>query len=166
MSHQRFHAFEKIQVQLVTLAAIIVAVVLFWPAVRPSDPAAPFSFFSPQGSGIEKFTGLILCLGIACGIATANLRPQAAMLTTLIGAAGISLQTHSIRTLLWLKEDSFGPLFASLLGQLWMLAGIMLVAALAAWLARRLVAAVAPALSWKNPLSDLTDQKRQAAASF
>jgi hypothetical protein len=162
MSHQRFHAFEKIQVQLITLAAIIVAAMVFWPAIRPSDRAAPVDFLAMGNfTQAAAFAGLIVILAAACGVATVNVRPQAAMLATMIGAAGISLKSHSIRPLLWLKEDSFGSLFASLLGELWLLAAIMLVAALAAWLARRLVSTIAPGLAWKDPLADLTNKQRQ-----
>ncbi len=162
MSHQRFHVFEKIQVQVITLAAIIVAAMLFWPAIKPSDTEAPVDFLAMGNiTQLAAFAGLIVILAAACGAATANVRPQAAMLATLIGAAGISLKSHSIRTLLWLKEDSFGSLFASLLGELWLLAAIMLLAALAAWLARRLTTQVAPGLSWKDPLADLTHKQRQ-----
>jgi hypothetical protein len=163
MSHQQFHVFEKIQVQLITLAAIIVAAVVFWPAIKPSDTEAPVDFLAMGNfTQAAAFAGLIVILAAACGAATANVRPQAAMLATLIGAAGISLQSHSIRALLWLKEDSFGSLFASLLGELWLLAAVMLVAALAAWLARRLIAKTAPGLSWRNPLPDPSKDTQQA----
>ena len=46
MTHRQVHWFEKLQVQIATLAGVLAAYAVVWPLVAPGDPPGPLAFLA------------------------------------------------------------------------------------------------------------------------
>ena len=149
MDHQRLHWLEKFQVQIaagIALAAVYFAV---WPTFRPWDPELPLTFL-PEGSwgSMVLLAVLVWVLAAAASVVTVTGRPEGALFVTLVGTAGLSLNSSRIRSLLMLRQDNLSGLFASLALELVLLAVVVMVAALIVGLVRSAVSAVRPGWLW------------------
>lgn len=164
MNHQKSHWLEKLQVQLAAGVALAAIYFLFWGAFRPEDPQLPITFL-PTGSFGQglAFAGFVVLLSGACALVTISSRPQGALLAALIGAGGVSLRSHQIRSLLWTSQSEFGNLYLKLMVEIVLLGAVLLVASVAVAFIRGIIGRIRPGWVWKDPLKNLTDEQRKKA---
>lgn len=155
MTQRKFHWIEKLQVQLASAAALLIVYFWLYPLVRPWDPNAALSFL-PYGGWAQfaMLVGIVWGLAAAAALLTTKSRPQGAMVATLIGAAGLSMRSPQMRTLLWLQGNDFTALFSKLIGETLLLAAVLAGAAAIIVAIRRAVGAAKPGLMWTDPLAD------------
>lgn len=160
MHHRHIHLLEKLQVQLAAVSALAVVYFAVWPILRPWDPQGPVTFLpGDHFPDLATFAGVLWALAAACAVATISSRPEGALLAALIGAAGVSLRSESIRGLLWTWPGSFSSLFLELMVEVLLLFVILLVAAIIISAVRRAIASINPKLVWKDRLSELLQEQ-------
>jgi len=164
MDHQRLHWLEKFQVQIAAAVGLAVVYFAVWPTFRPWDPELPLTFL-PEGDygSMVLFAVVVWVLSGAAAAITVTGRPEGALFVTLVGTAGLSLNSSRIRSLLMLREDDLSGLFASLAMEVVLLAVVIMVAAIIIGVVRSAIFAVRPGWLWKDPLADLGEEKRRKA---
>jgi len=102
---------EKLQLQLVTAGALAVVYLLFWKALRGSDPSAAISFLANGNSGeFILFVAVFWALAAACGALTITARPESAVIAVLLGIGGLALRSGQMRSLLWSNMPDTGSM--------------------------------------------------------
>ncbi len=162
MKHRRLHWLEKVQVQLATLAGVVVVYVFFASALRPVDPYLPIVFL-PTGNyaQIAVLAVLLWALAGVCAIATLTSRPEGSLLAALFAVGGVSLSSPSLKTLLWARQGEFGGLFRAFAAETIILSALLVGAVIVIALVRRLARKFAPGIMWRDPLAEFTDQHAQ-----
>ncbi len=160
MNHRRLHLLEKIQVQLATVAAVLVVYFAVWPMLIPADPQAPLTFL-PTGAYVDAavFAATVLLLAAVCSVVTVSSRPEGALLAALIGAAGASAHSAQIRSLLWMWEGRLPGLYGMLILEILLLAVVVFAAAGVVDLVRGIIARIRPNWLWRGPLIRLPDSE-------
>jgi len=160
--HRKTHGLEKIQVQLTTMLALGGVYFGLWAAVRSWDPQGPIVFFPTGGyTQLLIFAVVVWLLAVVCALLTVSARPAGTVLVLLFAAAGFSLKSPPIRSLLWLRDTAVRGLYGELMLEVAALAAVLLVAVLLARWVRKLVAAIRPTWAWRDPLANLTDEQRR-----
>lgn len=160
---QTGHWREQVQVQIAIPVALAVVAVLLWPLLRPDDPRGPVTFLS-NGSAVQGviFSAAVAVLAGCVAVVTVSSRPQGALLAALIGAAGISLRSPSIRALLWRHEGHYGGLYGRLAVETVFLLVVLVVVWAVAAAARAAVGTLRPAWLWREPAQDADEHPQEA----
>jgi len=163
MTHRQTHFLEKLEFQIAAIAAAAVVYWFVWPLLIFRDPEWPICFLA-SGDGMHLFTliGLACALGIACGAITVTARPQTAVLALALALGGLSLRSPRIRSLLWAQQDSISAMYWRMAMEVLVLLAVIVIAGAAAGIGRRLAAALAGGLLWRDPLLELDDERREA----
>ena len=161
MQPKQKHWMEKVYVQTACVVAMAAAYFGLWHLVRLWDPSGPMVFLaSGQGGNLVTVAGLMLGIGLAAALVTLPARPEAAMLVTLSGLAGVAFRSGPMRVLLWDYRDyyaapfkAFAPMAAETL-----LLGLLLAAlAVEVMLIRRLAERIVPKWVFREEIT-LTTQ--------
>ena len=160
MSHRRIHLLEKLQVQLATIASLCVVYFAVAPALDAADPQLPITFVGEAGfARIVLLAGVIWLVAVGCAVVTVAARPEGGILAALLGAAGISLRSPAIRTLLWARKGDLSGVFGRMRLEVAffvvVVAGVAVVVALVRWA----VAWRKPQWLWKSPLTAGDDEE-------
>ncbi|RPI59728.1 MAG: hypothetical protein EHM48_08440 [Planctomycetaceae bacterium] len=155
MSHHKFHWFEKTQVQLATVAAMAAVYFLLWPMLRPWDPQGP-AMYVHYGSWAKLGLLAIVLLSFAAlaGAITIKSRPEGAIIVALFGLGGVSLRSGQFRQAIFTQPDGIGPMFSQMLGELFVMAAMLVAVVGVVYLIRALAAKISPALIWHDVLAD------------
>ena len=165
MNYQRLHWLEKFQIQVTALAALAIVYFGLWTAFQSWDPEGPITFVPTGDYGrAAAFGGMVWGLAAIVAALTVSARPEGALLAVLIGAAGASLQSPPLRTLLWTTSRDVRMTLLQFIVEVLLLAAVLVVAWLLIHLVRRLLFSMRPGWVWKNPLSNLTDAQRETIA--
>jgi hypothetical protein len=160
------HGLEKIQVEVAAVAALLA--VHFWigPRLASADPLAPITLLAQGqiGRGAE-FLVAILGLAAFCAVITISSRPEGALLSVLIGVGGVSFLSPPIRALLWANEQNLSGLYLRMIGEVLLLWAGLVLAIVAIDLVRGLLGLACPALVWKSPMSDISEEDRARVAA-
>ncbi len=132
MNHHRWHLLEKLQVYVAIVVGLLASYFLAWPVLRPTGPNNVLVFLATGSAG-----GLVLLavwawlLAALCAMLTPSARPEGAVLATLVGLGGLSLQSDSLGPLLMLHKHDLGallsPMALELIVMVPLLAGVVLV---------------------------------------
>lgn len=145
MTYRHQHLLEKVQVQLAAVAAVALVYFALWPLLRPSDPFDPLVLLLAGGAGSTVAFALTLwMLSALCAVITISARPEGGLMAAVLGAGGASLHSAQIRGLLWSWEGRLSGLYPAMIGELLMLAAMLLAAALIVDLVRRGIASIRP----------------------
>ena len=154
---------EKLQVQVAAIAAVLLTYLLVWRVVSPTDPEAPITFLASGLPGNLAVLAVVLwSVAIASGVLTFCGRPEGALVALVVGAGGLSLRSHSIRTLLFDRQEDMGAMYWQMALEVVVLAALIAVGAVVAGLARQMARAAMPKLAWRDPLPDLSEADRKA----
>jgi hypothetical protein len=163
MTHRQTHFLEKLEFQVAAIAGAAVVYWFVWPLLIPGDPELPICFLAGgQGAHLFALIGFACALGIACGAITVTARPQTAVLALALGIGGLSLRSPRIRSLLWAQQDSMHTLYWRMALEVLVLLAVIVIAGALAGIGRRLAAALAGGLLWRDPLLQLDDERRAA----
>ncbi len=164
MSHQATHRFEKLQVQLATLAALAAVYLLAAPAMTPADPQSALAYLAYGRAGtLLDLALLVWGTAAVAAVATVKSRAHGPLVVALLAAGGLSLRSSQFRSLVWLEPDSMRGVFIGLIGEMAIMAGIVVVAAFIVDLVRSLLSKLHPALAWNDPLAAMTEEERKRA---
>ena len=165
MSPQLRHWLEKVQVQATAAVAFAVMWFMCWPLVRPWDPQGALAFI-PAGNyaGFAVFAALMLALAAACALLTLPARPEGALLAVLVGAAGLSLHSGPMRTLLWEFQDSPQRLFTRLAIEALLMAAVLVAAVVVILLIRGAFRRLVPRWVWGEPAEPAAARGEQGNA--
>ena len=153
MSHHRRHFLEKLQVQIASVVALAAVYFLIAPALRPWEPGGAFSFIPMGDYGrLAIFACAVWIISACCAAITISARPEGALLATIIGAAGFSFASGSMRMLLWQRDGHFGRLFALLTAEVLAMATVILGAMVVIRLVRACMRRSFPKLTWGAPI--------------
>lgn len=165
MSHRKLHWLEKAQVELATAAALAVVFFLIAPHLRPWDPAGPLTYIPYDAwRGLALFALTVWGLSVACGLLTVTSRPEGAIVAVFLGAGGFAAQSPQMEGLLWAQADGFTGMFHSIMLEMVVLIGVLLVAVLIVGLMRSLVRAVQPKWLWQGNAEDMDRSAAQPAS--
>jgi hypothetical protein len=155
MKHERHHWLERKQVELAGVAALAVTYFVLGPMHGWWDPQWPATFIS-TGSffGLLQFAVLVWVLAAACAAVTSSSRPEGALFTTLIGAAGVSMHSTPIRVLFWSSESSISTVFVQLAIELLAFIAVVVVAIHIICRVRAAMAKLFPAWMWKGRIME------------
>lgn len=161
MTHRRFHAIEKKQVQLAAAGGLAIVYFYLWTAIRSSDPGAPVSLVANGGpAAFGVFAVTLLALAAVSGMITIGTRPAGALLATLVAAGAVSLRCASIRVLLWSHQDKLGLLFAKLIGEVLLLTFLAICAGLIISFVHWAMSRLNPRWAWRHRADGLTDKQQ------
>jgi len=161
MNQRRLHWFEKLQVQLTTVAVLAATYFALWPLLRNCDPQEPLTFLADGAGRTLALAIAFWAIACICAAATAGGRPEGAMVAALIGLGGLSLRSPRMRALLWAHVDSAPALYRTLILEILLLAFFVVVADLIAGLMRRLMRRLGPRWQWRDPSAELSDKQRE-----
>ncbi len=157
MDHHRILRIEKIQVQIVAVAALLVGYFFLAPALWTWDAEGPITFVPLAGySRLVVFAISVSLIAAVAGVLTVKVRPQGALLAVLVGAGGVSLHSPEIRSLLWMRHDSLPGLFAGFAVETFLLLLLLVGIELLVSLARGLVRKFRHDWLWRSPLDGIT----------
>jgi hypothetical protein len=159
MDHQKLHWFEKLQVQIATLAGLAVTYILLAPWLWMGDPQAP-TVFVPFGAYamLGRFAIIVWILAVVLAFVTIKTRPDGAVLSTLIAAGGISLHSQPIRVLFWMQDSSvnsatsIGSIYLQLALELLAMLAIVAVAVTIITTIRKIISRAKPSWVWSPPI--------------
>ena len=137
------------------MTAIGLAVVYFglWPILQPWDSQGPVAFISTGSiQQLVYFATIVWIFAAVFGILTVNTRPEGALLAVFISAAGVSLRSQQIRSVIWANHDGLPGMFGQMIIEVLILALVLFVAANMIFLFRRIAGLLKPDLQWKSPL--------------
>lgn len=162
MKHRRLHWLEKVQVQLATLVGVVLVYVFFASALGPADPYLPIVFL-PTGNyaQIAVLAVLLWVLAGVCAITTLTSRPEGSLLAALFAVGGVSLNSPSLKTLLWARQGEFESLFGAFAVETVILSALLVGAVIVVALVRRLGKKLAPGVMWRDPLAEFADRHAQ-----
>jgi len=154
MKHERHHWLEKLQVEFAGGAALAFTFFAVGPMHGWWDPQWPATFVS-TGSflGLLKFALLVWVLAAVCAAITVSSRPEGALLSTLVGAVGVSMHSEPIRVLFWARPEALGGVFAQLIAELLILFAVVVVTIHIIRLVRGAMARVRPDWMWKGRIT-------------
>jgi hypothetical protein len=155
MDHQKVHLFEKIQVQLLTVALGLVVFFGLWPLIAPDDRHAPLTLLA--GKSILPALLVLVAgalLSFLAGLATLHHRPVSGPMVGFLPLLALSFRSEKINVLLYHQSQGPGSAFGALIGELIFLLLVAGVCALAAGIGRELLGRVKPPWRWKSPSSD------------
>ena len=157
MKHRKLHWLEKVQVQLATLAGVVVVYVFFASAFGSVDPHLPIVFL-PAGNyaQIAALAVLLWALAGVCAIVTLTSRPEGSLLAALFAVGGVSLSSPSIKSLLWTSPAEVGGLLGQLAIEMVFMTVLLVGAVVVVAVVRQLGKMLAPAIMWRDPLTELT----------
>jgi hypothetical protein len=158
MTHRQAHWFEKLQVQIATVAAMLAAYAVVWPLVAPGDPPGPLAFLA-CGEAAKAGTFAVALGALALGVCllTFSARPEGTMAALLLGLGGLSLRSGSMRILLWAREDDLGTMFWQMLLELMVLAALALAAALLVGVIHAILRGLLGRWGWQDLLEVVSD---------
>ena len=164
MSHRRFHAIEKKQVQLAAVGGLVIVYFFLGSSLQGGDPAEPAS---PVAMGscatFAVFAVILLTLAAVAGAVTIGSRPPGALLATLIATGAVSLRSPPLRALLWAHQDNLGLLFAKLIAEVLLLAFLAVCAGLIISLVHRAASRLNPQWAWRELLDKSADKQHGGA---
>ena len=106
MQAKQKHWLEKVYVQTACVAAMAAAYFGLWRLVQLWDPSGPMVFLAfGQGGNLVTVAALLLGIGLVAALVTLPARPEAAMLVSLSGLAGVVFRSGPMRVLLWDYRD-------------------------------------------------------------
>ncbi|HUT60164.1 MAG TPA: hypothetical protein VNA25_20145 [Phycisphaerae bacterium] len=163
VARHRAHGLEKIQVQLAALAAVCVVYFVFSKAFEAWDPLAPVVFL-PMGAYVQAagFIGLLLAMAAVCAVLTISSRREGALLAVLIGAGGVSLHSPQARALFWLRPGGLSGVYGSMILEVVLFAGAVVLAAVVIDLIQTLIGRIRPGWLWRSPIADLPEKQLSA----
>ncbi len=163
MTHRQTHFLEKLEFQAAAIAAVAVVYWFVWPLLIPADPELPICFLAVGfGERLLTLAGIACVLGLACGAITVTARPQTAVLALTVGLGGLSLRSPRIRSLLWARQDSLHAMYWQMAMEILALLAVIMIAGAMAGIGRRIAAALAGGLLWRDPLLELDNERREA----
>lgn len=164
MTPQFKHWLEKAHVQAAAAAALAFMWFVGWRLVQPEDPQAALTFI-PTGhyTCFAVFAALVLAFAAGCALATLPARPEGALLATLVGAAGLSLRSAPMRTLLWQFPDPRW-VFLKLAVEALLMVAVLIGAAGVILLVRGVFRRLAPRWVWKERPEQLPGGAEKAGA--
>ena len=177
MSPRQFHWLEKFSVQITLVASLVAGYFLLYPMVRASDGRMAVAFLAvggPDGEavfagGLDRavvFAAGLIVLSIGCGLLTFSSRPSGTILAVVLGAGAVAMRSPEFRTLLWLRQDSFGSLFRLLIVETMLLAVSLGVAVLVMGWVRALASKAVPRLAWRPLDAGTASGRPQKTASL
>jgi len=147
--------------RLIAGAVLALVYLVISPLFRTPDPGGPIAFLTNGSFGqLASFAFLLWGLAAVCAAATANSRPESAMVATLIGAGGISLRSGQIRRLLWTHMADTDVLYYKLVLEVILLGLLVIVADAVIGLVRSGIRRVRPRWVWMDPLRNLPGERR------
>ena len=159
MKHERHHWLEKLQVEFAGTVALVVTFFIVGPVHGSWDPQWPATFISTGSfGGLLQLAVLVWVLAAACAALTFSSRPEGALFTTLVGAAGVSMHSTPIRVLFWSSQSSVSGVFVQLAIELLVLIVIVVVAIHIICRVRAAMAKVFPNLMWKGRILGSADE--------
>ncbi|MCE5276541.1 MAG: hypothetical protein ABFD92_17105 [Planctomycetaceae bacterium] len=161
MKYRRLHLIEKLRVQAAAVAALVAVYFWAYQALSRTDPQSPVIFLGGGAGNLVYFVAILMGLAVFAGAVTVGLRSSAAVLATLVGAAGLSLRSPIILPLLWNNQDALGTLMGRMILETMLLAALVLAAVLVAGWVRRRIISLNPAWAWQDPLATLTEEQRR-----
>jgi hypothetical protein len=158
MTHRQVHWFEKLQVQIATIAAMLAAYAVIWPLVAPADPPGPLAFLA-SGEAAKAGTLAVAMGALAVGVCllTFSARPEGTMAALLLGLGGLSLRSGPMRVLLWVREDDLGTMFWQMVLELMVLAALALAAALAVGVIHAVLRGLLGRWGWQDLLEVVSE---------
>jgi hypothetical protein len=165
MNYKRFHVFEKFQV--VFAAGVLLSAVYFLVgrAFRPADPLGPLALLPMEGIG-KCLSAIVLLLVLAAlaSACTTHSRPEGSVMAALIALGGLSLLSHSLRTLLWSYPGRIQGLYLQLVAEVLLLTVGVLLAEAVALFVRAQIERIRASWVWVSPLDHLSEAQRKALA--
>lgn len=138
--------------QIAALGGMAASYFVLWQMVAPPDPAGPLVFLADGAPGrLSVLAGVLCMLAAVCGVLTVGARPAGAMTALAVAGGGLTLHSQSIRALLWVRGEDIAGLYQTLVLELVVLAGLMLVAMVVLGVARGIASALLPRLAWQDP---------------
>ncbi len=163
MTYRQVHFLEKIEFQVTAIAAAAVVYWFVWPLLIPGDPEWPICFIARGAyASMWMLAGFACAIGLACGALTITARPQTAAMALVLGLGGLSLRSPRIRSLLWASQDSMSAMYWRMALEVLVLMALVVIAAAATCIGRRIMASLAGGLLWRDPLIDLDADRREA----
>jgi len=115
MSHERWHAIEKIQVQVAAAAALAFMYFVGWRLIHPTDVDGVVVFLPTFRIGsLALFALVVWAMAAATAVITVSARLEGAVLALLVGVAGASMRTEPMRRLVNRLEPNVAGLMISL----------------------------------------------------
>lgn len=155
MSHQRWHFWEKVQVEIAMVAGFLLAYFALWTLVRPWAQGEPVVYLWGPGPMAGAAAGRLVLLALvtwalaaACAAMTLSARPEGSLLATLVGIAAFGVRSGGMDDLLR-YTDRVGALMAAMVLELAILAVILAGAFGVVYLVRAVAARVRP--GWVRP---------------
>lgn len=150
MSHERWHTWEKVQVQIAIAIGLPVMYALSWSVLRTWDPDQAVVFLPKLELGrLAVFALVLWALAGLCALLTLSARAEGSLLAALVGSGGVSLHSESLAGMLRTYETNLPALLVPLAGELALMAPIIVVAWLIVRAVRRGAARVRP--EWVRP---------------
>ncbi len=161
MTPQFRHWLEKAHVQAAAAAALAFMWFVGWRLVQPEDPQSALTFI-PTGhyACFAVFAALVLAFAVGCALVTLPARPEGALLATLVGAAGLSLRSAPMRTVLWQFPDPRW-VFLKLAVEALLMVAVLFAAAAVILLVRSVFRRLAPRWVWKEQPEQLSGGDEQ-----
>ncbi len=150
IDHQKYHLFEKIQVQVLTVALGLVVFFGIWPLMAPRDSLAPMILLSggSLGAPLSLLTAVAV-LSLLAGAVTVHQRPVGGLMVSILSLLALSFRSEKINVLLFRYEQHPGSAYPVLMGELLLLLVAAGVGVIAAGIGRSLVAGSKPAWRWQ-----------------
>lgn len=150
MSHQRWHTWEKVQVEIGMVIGLVVMYLLAGSVLRTWDPDQAVIFLPKmEWARLAVFVAVVWGLAALCALLTTSARPEGALLATLVGTGGVSLRSESLTGLLRTHATDLPRLLVPLAAELALMAPVIIVAWLIIRLVRRVVVHIQP--GWVRP---------------
>ena len=159
MDHRRSQWLEKVHVQVVTVGALLAVYLLLAPHLRGWDPQASPVAFLAEGAWarLAVFAAAVWLLAALMAVMTVGVRPEGALLATLIGAGGVSLGSPRIQALLWRRTGHWGGMYLQLAAEMLVLLVVLVGVVAIIATVRRLIGRVRPGWLWRDPLAGARD---------
>ena len=162
MNIRRTLFIEKLQLVLTAVVSLGLVYWIIQSWFVPSDPLSPIIFLLEGSFAKLLLFGLVMWgFAVIITLTTTFSRPEGAVGIVLIALGGLSMRSHSMRSVMWSNDGSMSKIYIQMILEVLLLSIMFGVAVIIIIYLRGLIARKFPQLMWSDRMGNLSSEQIQ-----